>query len=267
MRQNNNNKFAVVGIAADGIVTVVKDNIPSVAEAKTALLDVYEQRKEQAHVELVHPQTIDEISAKMYEPNQGLLKTQYRIEKCDDKPDSTHMLTKYTLDEKEGTYTQTGILCYGDYFKCNDALKAAIAAPAPPTPPRDNPTFEIYQLKVNDETREIRFISLDSLTEQGKSPDISTYDKMYEGDFTVFEQAGSTIGEQLEAVYTKFNMERPANFKGHSLSVSDVLVIKDKPYYVDSFGFKELQEFKHAPEREQKHDEQKKAAQKKPKRK
>lgn len=267
VRQNNNNKYAVVGIAADGIVTVVKDNIPSVAEAKTALLDVFEQRKTQAHVELVHPQTIDEISAKMYEPNQGLLKTQYRIEKCDDKPDSTHMLTKYTLDEKEGTYTQTGILCYGDYFKCNDTLKAAIAAPAPPTPPRDMPTFEIYQLKVSDETREIRFISLDSLTEQGKSPDISTYDKMYEGDFTVFEQVGSTIGEQLEALYTKFNMERPADFKGHSLSVSDVVVIKDKPYYVDSFGFKELPEFKHAPEREQKQDEQKKAtAQKKPKR-
>ena len=91
---------------------------------------------------------------------------------------------------------------------------------------------------------------------------------MYEGDFTEFEQAGSTIGEQLEALYTKFNMERPADFKGHSLSVSDVVVIKDKPYYVDSFGFKELPEFKHAPEREQKQDEQKKAAaQKKPKRK
>ena len=173
---------------------------------------VYEQRKEQAHVELMHPQTIDEISARMYDPTQGLLQNQYRIEKCDDQLDSTHMLVKYTLDEKEGNYNQTGVLCYGDYFKCNDALRAAIAASTPPMPSQDKPTFEIYQLKLSDETREIRFLSLDSLAEQGKSPDISTYDKMYEGDFTEFEQAGDTIGKQLEAGFNKFNLNRPDDF-------------------------------------------------------
>ena len=267
VKKNSNDKYAVVGIAADGIVTVVKDNISSVPEAKAALLDVYERRKTEAHVELVHPQTIDEISAKMYDPKQGLLPYQYRIEKCDDKPDSTHMLTKYTLDEKEGTYNQTGIICYGDYFKCNEALKQAIAAPpAPPTPPRDRTTFEIYQLKVSDETRDIRFISLESLTEQGRQPDISTYDKVYEGDFTGFEQAGDTIGKQLEAVYTRFNLNRPEDFKGHSLSISDVVVVKEKAYYVDTFGFKELEAFKDVPEIEQKQEEQKKPAAKKQKR-
>ena len=267
VKKNSNDKYAVVGIAADGIVTVVKDNISSVPEAKAALLDVYERRKTEAHVELVHPQTIDEISAEMYDPKQGLLPYQYRIEKCDDKPDSTHMLTKYTLDEKEGTYNQTGIICYGDYFKCNEALKQAIAAPpSPPTPPKDKSTFEIYQLKVSDETRDIRFISLESLAEQGRLPDISTYDKVYEGDFTGFEQAGSTIGKQLEAVYTRFNLNRPEDFKGHSLSISDVVVVKDKAYYVDTFGFKELEAFKDAPQPEQKQEEQKKPAAKKQKR-
>ena len=255
VRQNSNNKYAVVGIAADGIVTVVKDNIPSVAEAKKELLSVYEQRKSAAHVELMHPQTIDEISARMYDPTQGLLQNQYRIEKCDDQPDSTHMLVKYTLDEKEGNYNQTGILCYGDYFKCNDALRAAIAAPTPPMPSHDKSTFEIYQLKLSAETREIRFISLDSLTEQGKSPNISTYDKMYEGDFTEFEQAGDTIGKQLEAVFNKFNLNRPDDFKGHSLSVSDVVVAKGKAYYVDSFGFKEIKGFS-VPEKEHKQAEE-----------
>ena len=267
VKKNSNDKYAVVGIAADGIVTVVKDNISSVPEAKAALLDVYERRKTEAHVELVHPQTIDEISAKMYKSTPELLKYQYRIEKCDDKPDSTHMLTKYTLDEKEGTYNQTGIICYGDYFKCNEALKQTIAAPpAPPEPPRERTTFEIYQLKVSDETREIRFISLESLAEQGRQPDISTYDKVYEGDFTGFEQAGDTIGKQLEAVYTRFNLNRPEDFKGHSLSISDVVVVKDKAYYVDTFGFKELEAFKDAPEIEQKQEEQKKPAAKKQKR-
>ena len=254
-------------LAADGIVTPVRDNIPSIPEAKKALLEVYEQRKGVAHVELTHPQTIDEISARMYEPTPELLQYQYRIEKCDDQPESTHMLTKYTLDPENGNYSQTGIICYGDYFKCNEALKAAVGAPSPPAPTPDRSTYEIYQLKGGDDTRDMRFISLESLMEQGKKPDISTYDKVYEGDFTPFEQAGSTIGKQLEAVYTKFNLDHPADFKGHSLSVSDVVVAKGKAYYVDTFGFKELKAFK-APEREQKHeqDEQKKPAAKKPKR-
>ncbi|MCR5143211.1 MAG: DUF3849 domain-containing protein, partial [Ruminococcus sp.] len=267
VRQRSDNRYSIVSIAADGIVTPVRDNIPSVPEARKALWEIYEQRREQAHVELMHPQTIDEISARMYDPSQGLAQNQYRIEKCDDQPDSTYMLVKYTLDEKEGNYNQTGILCYGDYFKCNEALKAAIAAPTPPMPSQDKPTFEIYQLKTSAETRDIRFISLDNLVEQGKSPDISTYDKVYEGDFTEFEQAGGTIGKQLEAVYTKFNMNRPDDFKGHSLSVSDVVVAKEKAYYVDTFGFKELKAFK-APEREhkQEQEEQKKPTAKKQKR-
>ena len=266
VRQNNNGKYAVVGIAADGIVTVVKRNISSIPEAKSALLDVYEQRKTQAHVELTHPQTIDEISAKMYDPSQGMQKYQYRIDKCDDKPDSTHMLVKYTLDEKEGSYSQTGILCYGDYFKCNEALRAAMAAPVPSTPPKDKFTFEIYQLKAGDDTRDIRFISLATLAEQGRKPEFSTYDKVYEGNFSEFEKKGGDIAKQLEALYTKFNIDHPADFTGHSLSISDVVIAKGKPYYIDTFGFKELTDFKTEPEREQKQEEQKKAAAKKPKR-
>lgn len=267
VRQNNNGKYAVVGIAADGIVTVVKDGISSVPDAKEALMEVYEKRKGEAHVELMHPQTIDEISARMYDPSQGLAPNQYRIEKCDDKPDTTHMLVKYTLDNNDGNYNQTGVLCYGDYFACNDALKAAIASPTQPIPSQDKPTFEIYQLKGGDDTRDMRFISLERLAEQGKKPDISTYDKVYEGDYSPFEKTGDTIGRQLEAVYTKFNVDHPADFKGHSLSVSDVVVAKGKAYYVDTFGFKELRSFK-APEREhkQEQEEQKKPVAKKPKR-
>jgi hypothetical protein len=230
-------------------------------------MKVYEKRKGQAHVELMHPQTIDEISARMYDPSQGLAPNQYRIEKCDDKPDTTHMLVKYTLDNNDGNYNQTGVLCYGDYFDCNEALKAAIASSTQPMPTQDKSTFEIYQLKGGDDTRDMRFISLDRLAEQGKKPDILTYDMVYEGDYSPFEKSGDTIGRQLEAVYTKFNVDHPADFKGHSLSVSDVVVAKGKAYYVDTFGFKELKAFK-APDREhkQEQEEQKKPAAKKPKR-
>jgi hypothetical protein len=265
VRQNSNNKFAVVGIAADGIVTVVKDNIPSVSDAKQTLLDVFEQRKTQAHVELTHPQTIDEISARMYEPANEMPQYQYRIEQCENNPEATHLLAEYTFDSEKSNYNQTGVLIYGDYFKCNEMLKDILAASVSPTPLRDKYMFEIYQLKSGDDTRDMRFISLDRLAEQGKKPDISTYDKVYEGDFSEFEQSGDSIGRQLEAIYTKFNIDRPSDFKGHSLSVSDVVVVKSKPYYVDTFGFKELKTFKDSAEHE-KAEEHKKSASKKHKR-
>ena len=133
-------------------------------------------------------------------------------------------------------------------------------------PSQDKPTFEIYQLKSGDDTRDIRFISLATLAEQGRKPELSTYDKVYEGDFSEYEKKGGDIAKQLEALYTKFNIDYPADFKGHSLSVSDVVIAKGKPYYIDTFGFKELTDFKSEPEREQKQEEQKKAAAKKPKR-
>ena len=48
---------------------------------------------------------------------------------------------------------------------------------------------------------------------------------------------------QLEAIFRKFNLERPDDFTGHSLSVSDVVVVRDQAFYVDSFGFKPLPDF------------------------
>ena len=45
-------------------------------------------------------------------------------------------------------------------------------------------------------------------------------------------------------VFVRFNLNRPEDFKGHSLSVSDVVVMADKAYYVDTVGFQPLKEFK-----------------------
>lgn len=54
-------------------------------------------------------------------------------------------------------------------------------------------------------------------------------------------------GTSLEDIYTRFNINHPHDFKGHSLSVSDIVVLhqngQDTAYYVDSIGFKELPEF------------------------
>ena len=68
------------------------------------------------------------------------------------------------------------------------------------------------------------------------------YELMYEGE--VGEFRGNAT---LEALFTQFNNDRPDDFFGHSLSVSDVIVIsadgKDTAYFCDSFGFTEMPEF------------------------
>ena len=55
---------------------------------------------------------------------------------------------------------------------------------------------------------------------------------------------GETVGSKLEAIFVKFNLDRPYDFKGRSLSVSDVVVMNNKAYYVDPKGFQPLKEFK-----------------------
>lgn len=51
------------------------------------------------------------------------------------------------------------------------------------------------------------------------------------------------MGGKLESLFEKFNLDRPEDFKGHSLSVSDVVVLEDRAYYVDDVGFKPLENF------------------------
>lgn len=108
--------------------------------------------------------------------------------------------------------------------------------------------FAIYQLKHSDELHNIRFESFDYLLQNGLKCDIGNYDLVYSGHMRPHET--------LENLFHKFNMERPDDFKGHSLSVSDVIVVryrgKSTAHYVDGFGFKQLDRFEksHAKARE-----------------
>lgn len=62
------------------------------------------------------------------------------------------------------------------------------------------------------------------------------YNKVYEGEIT----ADSVVGA-LDALFEKFNLHHPDDFKGHSLSVSDVIVLDGKKYYCDSFGWVDIE--------------------------
>ena len=103
----------------------------------------------------------------------------------------------------------------------------------------DRDTFSIYQLKRGDETRDLRFEPYDRLTATGHAVDPANYDLIY--------SAPLAPGTSLEAIFTRFNIDHPKDFKGHSLSVSDVVVLhqngQDTAHYVDSIGYRQTPEF------------------------
>lgn len=102
--------------------------------------------------------------------------------------------------------------------------------------------FQVYQLPSGDKYHGIRFEGMEQLKKDGVQLNKDDYSLVYEGE--VGEFRGNAT---LEALYTHFNTNHPEDFTGHSLSVSDVIVIsvdgKDTAYYCDSMGFTEMPEF------------------------
>ena len=105
--------------------------------------------------------------------------------------------------------------------------------------PTQEDSFSIYQLKRGDETLDYRFEPLDAIRRNGLSVDPANYELVY--------TAPLTAKDNLESIYTRFNIGRPADFKGHSLSVSDIVVLHqggtDTAHYCDRFGFSQVPEF------------------------
>lgn len=97
----------------------------------------------------------------------------------------------------------------------------------------------IYQINPERDNHNIMFMNYESLEQfQGSSEvDSSIYDKIYVGDVPC---------ENLEEIYRVFNLERPDDFRGHSLSVSDVVEVvaggkqENGYYFCDSFGYKKI---------------------------
>ena len=100
--------------------------------------------------------------------------------------------------------------------------------------------IRIYQIDMDYDSHDVKFLAYDRLEKiQGTNEiNCSIYEKIYEG---------SIEGNTLEDVYRVFNIEHPADFKGHSLSVSDVVEVVESEtvnkgfYFCDSVGFKEIE--------------------------
>ena len=107
-------------------------------------------------------------------------------------------------------------------------------------------TYMVYQLQGGDKTLDLRFEPLDSIKAMGRTVDAANYELVYAAPFTP--------GETLETIYQDLNRDRPDNFHGHSLSVSDVVVLreygKETAYYCDRSDFVQVPEFLQEQQRE-----------------
>lgn len=105
-------------------------------------------------------------------------------------------------------------------------------------------TYAIYQLKRDDAVADIRFMNSDYLKSKGIEPQYENYELIYTG---ALADGGSQI-DKLEDLYRIFNIEHPQDFTGHSLSISDIVALKQAGvvsyHYVDSIGYKELYNFR-----------------------
>jgi len=100
-------------------------------------------------------------------------------------------------------------------------------------------SYAILQLKRTDETVEDRFMRYSWLENHGREPEFDHYDVVYVGELS--------SGTELEDIFVKFNVDHPQDFRGHSLSVSDIVALKRAGvvtcHYTDSIGFRDITGF------------------------
>ena len=179
--------------------------------------------------------------------------TIYRVRRnpYSDREENAYLLQVYVTQEN-GRAKMGEVLFRGTPEKCRELLGQLNAgeltegqvkelyakAQEQPETGRDD-TFSIYQLKDGDETRDYRFEPYDRLQAAGLAVDRANYELVY--------TAPLAPGTSLDDIFTRFNIDHPKDFKGHSLSVSDVVVLhrdgQDTAHYVDRGDFKQVPEF------------------------
>ena len=124
--------------------------------------------------------------------------------------------------------------------------------------------YGIYQLKPNPELDSLRFEGTESLKRMGITKDNfdaikpENYTLLYVGELSELQK--ETQGATLEAIFEKFNLDHPEDFRGHSLSVSDIVVLhqngQNTAHFVDFFGYTEIPDFlrEQTPEKEEMQD-------------
>lgn len=103
--------------------------------------------------------------------------------------------------------------------------------------------YDLYQVKHGEEYADLRFSSLKMLNHFQQEVTKNNYEKVYSGTLDTTD----STSEVLESIYIKFNLQHPADYRSHSLSVSDIVVLHengvDTAHFCDSIGFVEVPQF------------------------
>ena len=193
--------------------------------------ELQKQREQETEQEAPAPETIYRVRANPHK----------------DGPENGYLLQAY-LPQENGRAKLGDVLYTGTMGKCKEFMGQLVSGELTPeqvkaqnekAPEPEPPTFTIYQLKRDDGLRAYQFEPYERLQAGGLSVDPANYEQVY--------SAPLEPGMTLETIYQKFNLDHPADFTGHSLSVSDVVVLhqagEDTAHYCDSFGFQDVPEF------------------------
>ena len=250
----------VAGWSSDRELSELKSSLETIRSAAAEIINsidetLAELSKAQDKEQTAGQEQPDKEEAPAQEKAAFAPETIYRVRRnpYSDSKENTYLLQAYVTQEN-GRAKMGAVLFTGTPQKCRELmgqLKSgelteeqvkelyAKAQETAKTAEQDKDTFSIYQLKHGDETRDLRFEPYDRLQATGNIVDRANYELIYSAELTP--------GTSLEDIYTRFNIDHPKDFKGHSLSVSDVVVLhqngQDTAHYVDSFGYKSVPEF------------------------
>ena len=260
----------------DGDNTLLSDIKPSVLDGIIVRLDDMQRgtvgiTENQHGLEVAHEKqeytgklpdekiTIEDRNAYGYTDNAMLpITTETALEMFDNEAFSVYLLypdgTEGQAVEREDIEQHSGIFGietadwerYQAYSEQMDSVEQQQEAREAMLLNPNNCMIGIYQIRDDaPDARNLRFEPMSSLEKQGKIPDRDNYTLVY-----TMEVAPEKMADKdalLEAVFEQFNIERPADFYGHSLSVSDIVVVQNhgelSANYVDRSGFKELDSF------------------------
>lgn len=150
------------------------------------------------------------------------------------------------IDKHSGIFgiQRTDWLALQDYEAMKDKEKSSVSELEQRFLETPTDSFAIYQLKGGEELRDYRFEGLGRIQSAGNSVDHDNYEIIYTAPLTNYNGNQS---HTLNKLYEQFNINHPTDFKGHSLSVSDIIALKVNDglsfHYVDSFGFAEQPNF------------------------
>lgn len=236
--QVSENRYVVMNIGADGTMEAVTDKL-SKRNAVKAATDIFNRKnKNKVAIEFVSPEKLSQISIDIFKSQKPNERDPERLYKVFPNPlkntpsEQSHFVQEYRKDGDK--YKEVGVAMTGTLDACQKYAHEA-------TNKKQDPTYKIYQLKSGEDNHEYRFTSLSELNKYGLSLEYGRYEKKYEAPLSDVQK--SDLPTTLNSIYEKFNIDIPGDFKGHSLSVSDIVVLDKSPYFVDRIGFKKVQNF------------------------